>query len=55
MTTNAGAHLRPARRPPRAFAATGAHTGLAMNQLSGQRLVQSGEGRRGCLRLEVMS
>jgi hypothetical protein len=39
----------------RAFAATGAHAGLAMNQLFGLRMVQSGEGRRVRLHLEVLS
>jgi hypothetical protein len=47
--------LRPLLERNRVFAATGAHAGLAMKQLSGQRIVQSGEGRRVRLRLEVLS
>ena len=46
--------LRPLLDRNRAFGATGARAGLAMKQLSGQRIVQSGEGRRVRLRLEVL-
>ena len=46
--------LRPPLGRNRAFATTGAHAGLAMKQLSGRRMVQSGEGRRARLRLEVL-
>ena len=45
--------LRPLLERNRVFAATGAHAGLAMKQLSGQRTVQSGEGRRVRQRQEV--
>jgi hypothetical protein len=49
--------IMPKRRPllerNRAFAAT-AHTRLAKKQPSGQRQVQSGEGRRVRLPLEVL-
>ena len=47
--------LRPLLKRNRAFAATGAHAGLAMKQLSGQRIVQSGEGCRVRVCLEVLS
>jgi hypothetical protein len=47
--------LRPLLERNRAFAATGAHAGLAMKQLSGQGVVQSGEGRRLRPRLEIPS
>jgi len=47
--------LRPLLERNRVFAATGAHAGLAMKQLSGQRIVQSGERRRVRLHLEVPS
>jgi len=47
--------LRPLPERNRVFAATGAHAGLANKQLSGQRMGQSGEGRRVRLRLEVPS
>ena len=47
--------LRPLLERNRAFAATGAHAGLSMKQLSGQRIVQSGEGRRLRPRLEIPS
>jgi hypothetical protein len=47
--------LRPLLERNRVFAATGAHAGLAMKQLSGQPIGQSGEGRRGRLHLEVPS
>jgi hypothetical protein len=47
--------LRPLLERNRVFTATGAHAGLAMKQLSGQRTVQSGEGRRVRRRLEVPS
>jgi hypothetical protein len=46
--------LRPLLERNRVFAATGARAGLAMNQLSGQRIVQPGEGRRVRLRPEVL-
>jgi hypothetical protein len=46
--------LRPLLERNRAFAAICALAGLAMKQLSGQRIVQSGEGRRVRLRLEVL-
>jgi hypothetical protein len=46
--------LRPPLERNRAFAAAGAHAGLAMKQLSGQRIVQSAEGRRVRLHLEVL-
>jgi hypothetical protein len=39
----------------RVLAATGAHAGLAMKQLFGQRIRQSSEGRRVRLRPEVLS
>lgn len=47
--------LRPPLGRNRVFAVTGAHAGLAMKQLFGQRTVQSGEGRRVRLQLEVLS
>jgi hypothetical protein len=47
-------NIRPLLVRTRAFAATGAHAGLANKQLSGQRIVQSGEGRRVRPRLEVL-
>jgi hypothetical protein len=47
--------LRPLLERNRVFAATGAHAGLAMKQLFGQRMVQSGEGRRARVHLEVLS
>jgi hypothetical protein len=47
--------LRPPLERNRVIAATGAHAGLAMKQLFGQRIVQSCEGRRVCLRPEVLS
>ena len=46
--------LRPLLERNRVFAATGAHAGLAMKQLSGQRTVQSGEGRRVRGHVEVL-
>jgi hypothetical protein len=46
--------LRPLLERNRVFAATGAHAGLAMKQPFGQRIVQSGEGRRVRLRPEVL-
>ena len=46
--------LRPPLERNRAFAATGTHAGLAMKRLFGQRIVQSGEGRRVRPRLEVL-
>jgi hypothetical protein len=45
--------LRPLLERNRVFAATDAHAGRAMKQLSGQRMMQSREGRRVRLRLEV--
>ena len=47
--------LRPLLERNRAFAATGAHAGLAMKQLFCQRIVQSGEGCRVRVCLEVLS
>jgi hypothetical protein len=47
--------LRPLLERNRAFAPTGAHAGLAMKQLSGQGVVQSGEGRRLRPHLEIPS
>jgi hypothetical protein len=46
--------LRPPLERNRVVAATGARAGLAMKQLSGQRIVQPGEGRRVRPRLEVL-
>jgi hypothetical protein len=46
--------LRPLLERNRVFAATGTHAGLAMKQLFGQRVAQSGESRRVRLRLEVL-
>ena len=46
--------LRPLLERNRVFVATDTHAGLAMKQLSGQRLVQSAEGRRARLHLEVV-
>jgi hypothetical protein len=46
--------LRPLLERNRVIPATGAHAGLAMKQLLGQRM-QSCEGRRVRLRLEVRS
>jgi hypothetical protein len=48
-------NLRPLLERNRVIPATGAHAGLAMKQLFGQRIVQSCEGRRVRLRLEVRS
>ena len=46
--------LRPLLKHNCVFDATGAHAGLAIKQLSGQDIVQSGEGRRVRLRLEIL-
>lgn len=46
--------LRPPLERDRVFAATGARAGLADKQLSGQNIVQPGEGRRVRLHLEVL-
>jgi len=46
--------LRPPPEGNRVFAVTGAHAGLAMKQLFGRRIAQSGEGRRVRLRPEVL-
>jgi hypothetical protein len=47
-------NLRPLLERNRVFAATGTHAALAMKQLLGRRIVQSGDGRRVRLRLEVL-
>jgi hypothetical protein len=46
--------FRPLLERNRGFAATGTHAGLAIKQLSGRRMVRSGEGRRVRLRPEVL-
>jgi hypothetical protein len=46
--------FRPFLERNRVFATTGAHAGLAMKQLFGQRVVQSCEGRRVRPLLEVL-
>jgi hypothetical protein len=46
--------LRPPLERTRAFAATGAHAGLAMKQLFGRCIVQPSEGRRVRPGLEVL-
>jgi hypothetical protein len=46
--------LRPLLERNRVFAAADSHAGLAMKQLSGQRIVLSAEGRRVRPHLEVL-